>query len=138
MNEHKVIYYDLAFPNPEKFKMFLEKFQEIEDKRGHAPLTDIESDIVNYCLIKPHEFTIESIGSSTINNTEWTIMKIKIIDPDKNTLYGENSWIPFLAKYIVGEFHIKGQWDEVWGAKLYGDGTYNKVTAEVRMVTNHG
>ena len=137
MDEHKVIYYDLGFPNIDKFKMFLEDFHAINLKRGHQPLTDQESDIVNYCLVQPENFIVESVNNSTINDTEWIIIKIKLIDPDKNTLYGENSWIPFLAKYMMGEFHIKGQWDDVWGAKLYGDGTYDKITAEIRMVKEH-
>lgn len=124
-----IVYYDLYFPSSDQLKLFLRAFKELEDKRGNEPLTDKESDIVLYSLIKPRNFMIIDV--------QWTKMKIELFKEPHRELYGENSWLPFLAKYMVGEFHIKGQWDEIWGAKLYANGEYDKLTAETTMVKEH-
>jgi hypothetical protein len=128
MNDHEIIYLNLSFVDSTHLENFLQDFKRIEKKRGNEPLTDEESDIIEYSLVKPENFVIQQVNGEKL--------KIKpILDENgRTTLYGDNSWIPFIAKYLIGEFHVKERWDDVWGAKLNGDGTYQKLISEIRMV----
>jgi len=66
MYDHEIIYLDLSFVNSNHLKNFLDDFKKIEEKRGKEPLSDQESDIIEYSLIKPENFVIKEVNNEKL------------------------------------------------------------------------
>jgi hypothetical protein len=112
----KFIYWDIHAPRSliEYFEKVMKRMVTETQERS---CTQEESDILEYCPIQLGNYTLSLGDNDELNVVLSTYKGYK--------LYGERSWIPFIAKFFTGELKVQGiDSDAKWGVKLLGDGKY--------------
>jgi hypothetical protein len=98
---------------------FLSVMKAIEEKEQ---LTEEESNILHHCpLSKPADYEIVP---------EKGKFKIKLKRNDFDLFYDE-TWIPFLARFLEGVMTVKSGIEGNWRIKFYGDGIFRYYEAVV-------
>jgi hypothetical protein len=131
--------WDIVFKSRNKYFKFLRDIENLDEviTDAHA-----RSNIILYCPIGKEYITgkinfivypIKNNGDIDFFNKNEDIMVVELKNVNKDDilrkdgemkLYGHESWIPFLAKYLIGSFKVLDIDDNVWGAKLFGDGSF--------------
>lgn len=125
MNE-KIVFSDLYFINSEKMGDFIREMNNIHNRRKTGSITDQEHDILAYCPLKPRNYLINQVIGEKL--------EIEFTKTEDLEMYGEKAWIPFLAKYLIGEFQAIDNMNQKWGVRFDGKGGYKTLVAETRMV----
>lgn len=114
---NKIISWKMYFQSDQKFHEFLIESKKIAkmEKRD-----EIINNIYKYCPIWRGKYYLRD-EDGRLRIWLYTI---------KHDLLGKESWLPFLAHFVEGEFRVKGERSsEKWGAKLDGKGNYKKLKA---------
>ena len=105
-------------------KRFEAIIKRIYREKEERPITREESDIIIHCPIQPDNYTLTIRGDK---------LNIILNKQDGYTLYGIESWIPFMARFFEGSFKVQGmEDDDKWGVDFLGDGRYRYLESTVK------
>jgi hypothetical protein len=112
---YEIISWKIYFQSDQKFHEFLRELENIGEIKGK---TDQQYDIHASCPIRNDTYYLKDRSG-----------KLKVeLHSREHSLLGENSWLPFLAKYVEGEFKAEGEFSyDKWGARFDGRGNYKKL-----------
>lgn len=105
-----IIKWEMYFRSDKKFHEFLKESEKIEEMERKPEKI---YDIYEYCPVRTGTYYLEDEDGK---------LRIELLR-NKHQLLGKESWLPFLARYIEGEFKVEGEFlHDCWGARLKNGG----------------